>query len=251
MTAPSLQSLLFELILQRKLAETSLKSKDLLIVCAGNDLNSNEFANEIPKPLMNRFLLINFDEFVSIENFIKYAKAKNFDNRVIDYVLYKNSLFTQSKEALKQSTTPRSLEFLSNLIKNENDIEFIRFVAKSCLEENDSIEFVAFVELYEKLINIEKYLDYELKELEKLQNEELFIISLKLTDKLLEKKLDVKKYLNYLEKVAKIRKEFVLVCLKYISLLADKKLKDELSKNIDPRGEIIKLLEQLITYFNY
>jgi len=251
MTSPSLQSLLFELILQRKIAETSLKSKNLLIISAGNDLDSNEYANEIPKPLANRFILINFDEFVSLDSFVKYMKDNDFDNRIISYVLFKNSFFTKSKESLKQSTSPRSIEFLNKLIKGENDLEYIRICSKACLEENDSLEFISFVEMYEKLTNIEKYLDYPIEKLKELKNDELFIITMKLNEMFINNKIDAKKFVEFLEKLAEFRNEYVLVCIKLIKLSNDKNVLDRFVKNLSSKGKVIKTLEELIQYFNF
>jgi len=57
MAMPSLQSLAFEITLQRKVGEWKV-SDGVLIVCAGNPLDVNISANPIPKPLINRLCFI-------------------------------------------------------------------------------------------------------------------------------------------------------------------------------------------------
>jgi len=251
MTPSKLQSILFELILMRKIAEDSLKSKNLLVVGAGNDLESNEYANEIPKPLLNRFIVVYTDDILlNVDYWIKWALQNDIDKRVIDYVLYKNSLFTMSKESLKQSTTPRSLHMLSRIIKGQDDIETIEFFSKALLEEHDSIEFVEFIKLYEKLKDLEKYVkNTEL--LNELNEQELFIISMKITDLYLNNKVDVDKYFNFIESVAKRRREYSLTMYKYIKdIVKDTEKTNKLIEKIlqHKDSEMHKLFNELLTF---
>jgi len=249
MTPPSLQSILFELILQRKIAETSLKSKNLLVVGAGNDLESNEYANEIPKPLLNRFLVINFDEIITYDDFVRYAMNKDFDKRVIYYILFKKSVFTKANESLKQSTTPRSLEMLSDMIKDANDLEYIELVAKSLLEEHDAIEFIAFVENIEKLKDIDEYVK-DITKIHKLEEDQKFIVIMKIVDYYLESKIDARKLadiLTYLKE--KDLAEYVLVALKRIK--ENKEKFDELVDVITREDEYSSLINLAIELNKY
>jgi len=257
MTPSKLQSILFELILQRKIAEDSLKSKNLLIVGAGNDLESNEYANEIPKPLLNRFIVINTDDILlNVDYWLKWALENNVDKRVIDYVLYRSSsmsrgvLFTMSRESLKQSTTPRSLHMLSDMIKDVNDIEYIEFIAKTLLEEHDALEFTEFLRLYEKLTDLEKYVN-NLSLIEGLNEQELFIVTMKVTELYLSNKVDVERYFRFIETIAKKRKEYSLTAYKYIKdIVKDKEKTEKLVEIIlkHKDSEMFQLFNRIISF---
>ncbi|RIB35409.1 MAG: hypothetical protein BXU00_01425 [Candidatus Nanoclepta minutus] len=250
--APSgLQSTLSELILQRKIAEDSLESKNLLVAAVGNDSGSNEYANEIPKQLLNRFIVVNTDNILlNVDYWVKWALQNDIDKRVIDYVLYKNNLFTMAREPLGQSTTPRTLHILSDMIKNENNMEYIELVSKASLEEHDALEFTEFIKLYEKLKDLEKYVkNTEL--LNELNEQELFIVSMKITDMYLNNKVDVDKYFNFIESVAKKRREYSLTMYKYIKDIVKNSEKTNMliEKILQHKdSEMHKLFNELLTF---
>ena len=249
MTSSKLQSILFELILQRKIAETSLKSKNLLIIAGGNDLDSNEYANEIPKPLINRFILVNADEYLlNIDYWVAWAKRNNIDDRIIHYVLFKNKLFTKSEDSLSQSTTPRSLEILSEMIKDENDINMIEVFAKTLLEKNDAIEFTAFVKLYEKLKDINIYIK-DVNKLEELKEDELFIVTMKIVDYYLSNKINVNDLMKVLNKLLELRKEYIVVALKLIKISDMNKFDELTDKIVENDNELYRMLKDMLTFY--
>ena len=160
MTPAKLQAVLFELVLQKKIGETKL-NKDVKVIAAGNPTEYNESADIIPKPLINRFALINFDEVVNLDAIAKVLAKKDIDKRVIYYLYFAGAkkLFNPSSVPFAQSTTPRTLEMLGKAIKGVTNIKEIEFYAKSLLREDDAYEFVGFVEYYEKIGNLEKYIE--------------------------------------------------------------------------------------------
>jgi len=156
MALTSFQSTAFEITLQRKIGEWKL-SDGVLIVCAGNPLNVNISANPIPKPLINRLLFINF-ELPTTEEWLKWAITKKLDERVIAFVKLFEELHKDSEEELEQSTRPRSYELLSDMIKGEEDLEFIKTCAYGYLHKITASKFVKFIQLLSKL-DYRKYLD--------------------------------------------------------------------------------------------
>jgi len=250
--APNLQqSILSELVLQRKIANVYLKAKNLLIIMAGNPNDVNEIANMIPKPFKNRLTILDTDEILlNVDYWTKWAIQNDIDKRVIDYVLYKNNLFTMSRESLKQSTTPRSLHMLSKIIKNVNDLEYIEFVSKALLEEHDALEFTEFVRLYDKLRDLEKYVN-NTSLLNSLNEQELFIVTMKVTELYLSNKVDVEKYFRFIESVAKKRRECSLTAYKYIKDIVNDREKTErliemILKHKD--SEMYKLFNEIISF---
>jgi len=157
MALPSLQSTCFELLLQKKVGEWKL-NENILIVGAGNTLESNVSANPIPKPLINRCILVHFYGF-DTEDWIEWALKKGIDERVISYVKLFRELIKNDEEELRQSTRPRSFEILSDMIKDvDNDLEYIETVAFGCLHQDDAIQFINFIKLMDKL-DYKKYID--------------------------------------------------------------------------------------------
>jgi len=156
MALPSLQSTCFELLLQKKVGEWVL-SKNILIVGAGNTLESNISANPIPKPLINRCILIHFDGF-DTEDWINWALRKGIDERVISYVKLFRELIRDTEDELQQSTRPRSFEILSDMIKDSDDLDYIEMVANGILHKADATQFVNFIRLMNKL-DYRKYVD--------------------------------------------------------------------------------------------
>jgi len=156
MALPSLQSTCFELLLQKKVGEWKL-NENILIVGAGNTLESNISANPIPKPLINRCILVHFYGF-DTEDWIEWALKKGIDERVISYVKLFRELIRDTEDELQQSTRPRSFEILSDMIKDSDDLDYIEMVANGILHKADAVQFTNFVKLMNKL-DYKKYID--------------------------------------------------------------------------------------------
>ena len=248
MTVPTLQSLLFELIFQRKLGEYVIKG-DVLIITAGNDLESNISAKEIPQPLINRLILINANEILDLEGWLEYARENNIDNRIIGWVLFNNRNINYPKESMKQSTTPRSLELLSKMINGENDMDYIRFVAKGLLEENDYIQFIGFVDLYEKLKDIDKYIN-NIELLNELKDDEKIIIMMKITERYIKDKLDLNKFYNILEQLSDKNRLLTVFTIRYLRYQNDDKFKKVFDRIIKENGKLYDLLGQMLEFEN-
>jgi len=196
MALPSLQSTAFEITLQRKVGEWKLSDK-ILIVCAGNPIDVNISANPIPKPLLNRLLLINAT-VPSTDEWLEWAISKNLDERVIAFVKLFEELHKNSEEELEQSTRPRSYELLSDMIKGENDIEFIRTCAYGYLHKVTASKFIKFIEIQQKL-DYKQYLENPEK-VKELNNEEKYALITILVQKF--EKIDTKKLVELIKVMA-------------------------------------------------
>jgi MoxR-like ATPase len=155
MASPSLQSISFELLLQRKVGEWKL-SDNVLILGAGNNLEVNISANVIPKPLINRVIFLKFDGF-DRDTWIEWAVNKNLDSRIIAFVKAFGDLIVDADEELEQSSRPRSYELLSDMIKDEEDLDYIEEVAKGLLHKSSAERFVNFLK-HMKRLDYEKYI---------------------------------------------------------------------------------------------
>ena len=214
MALPSLQSITFELLLQKKIGEWKI-SKDVLIVGAGNTLETNISANPIPKPLINRCLFIHFEAF-DVDDWIKWALDKKLDERVIAYVKLFRELIRDDDNELTQTTRPRSFEILSDMIEDSDDLDYIELVANAVLHKTDAVQFINFVKLMNKLnynIYIEEPTAFDTQEL----NVKYAIITIisKNVDK-----IDKNKLANFIIHISETNSEFALLLL---SLLKSRK----------------------------
>ncbi|MEM4680691.1 MAG: AAA family ATPase [Nanopusillaceae archaeon] len=154
MASPQLQSILFEIFLNKKISQYTL-GENVMIVGTGNRYE-NIASNPIPKPLLNRVLLIDFDNYFNenyLENWINWAIKNNIDKRIISFVkLYGlEVLYDFPEEEFEQITTPRSYELLNKLINNVDDIEEIKIYSYGLLSKKVANKFITFITLILKL----------------------------------------------------------------------------------------------------
>jgi MoxR-like ATPase len=210
MASPSLQSTTFELLLQRKIGEWKINDK-ILLIGAGNSLDVNISANPIPKPLINRVVFLNFEGF-DVEDWLKWAINKQLDERVIAFVSQFKELIVDSEEELEASTRPRSYEILSDLIKNEEDTDYIELVANGTLHKATAVKFIEFVKLMNKL-DYKEYIKEPRKFVELEGQVKYAIITLIARNV---KDINKKDLANFITQISQTDAEFVLLLLSLI-----------------------------------
>jgi MoxR-like ATPase len=210
MASPSLQSTAFELMLQKKIGEWRL-SNNVLVIGAGNTLDVNISANPIPKPLINRCVFIKFDGF-DLEDWIKWAINKQLDERIISFVKMFKELYKDSEEELEQSSRPRSFEILSDLIKEENDIDYIELVAFGTLHKSTATEFVNYIKLFDKL-DYKRYIN-EPTLFDKEETQVKYAIITLLSRNV--NQIDIKSLVNFITHISRNEPEFTMLFLMLI-----------------------------------
>jgi hypothetical protein len=210
MASPSLQSTAFEIILQKKIGEWKLND-NILVIGAGNTLDVNISANPIPKPLINRCVFIKFDGF-DLEDWLRWAISKQLDERVISFVKMFKELYKDSEEELETSTRPRSFEILSDLIKNENDIDYIELIAFGTLHKSTATEFVSFIKLFDKL-DFKKYINEPML-FDKEETQVKYAIITLLARNI--NQIDIKSLINFINHVSRNEPEFIMLLLMLI-----------------------------------
>jgi len=225
MASPSLQSTCFELLLQKKIGEWKL-SENVLIIGAGNSLEVNISANPIPKPLINRVIFLHFEGF-DIEEWLRWAINRKLDSRVISFVKLFGILKKDNEEELKQTTRPRSYEILSDMIANEEDLDYITTIAFSVLEESTASQFIAFVKLLSKL-NYKEYLENPNKFVSETNENKYAIITL--IEKNV-KNIKLEELINFISVISKTDAEFSLLLL--MLLKKHEKLIDKIFEKLD------------------
>jgi MoxR-like ATPase len=215
MASPSLQSTTFELLLQRKIGEWKIND-NILLIGAGNNLDINISANPIPKPLINRVVFLNFEGF-EVEDWLKWAINKQLDERIIAFVKLFKELTVDSEEELETSTRPRSYEILSDLIKGEDDLNYIELVANGTLHKSTAVKFIEFVKLMNKL----DYKEY-IREPSKFSREDgqvkyaiITLIAKNVND------IEKKDLLNFVTQISSTDGEFALLLLSLLKTKAE------------------------------
>lgn len=89
-----------------------------------------------------------------------WARGNNIDHRIISYLGFNESGLYQFDEKLSDSAfpTPRTWEFLSNMIADESNLDTIKLYASGLVGENLAAGFVAYLKLDRK-VNMKELLD--------------------------------------------------------------------------------------------
>jgi len=235
MATVSLQSTAFEILLQRKVGEWKI-SDNVLIIGAGNPIDVNSSANEIPKPLINRCIFIKFDGF-NTDEWIRWASENGIDGRIISFVKLFDELIKDSGEQFEQETRPRSYELLSKMIKGEDDIDYIENVAYATLNMSTASKFVKFIKVMDKL-DYKKYLEKP-KLIEELTNEEKYALVSIIIRKL--KEIDTNKLVKFIEYLSNDILELSAVMLSLIKAEHGKRAVAKIIAKLDE-----KIVERIV-----
>ena len=161
--APAVQSSAYQLILDRRIGEYVLPD-GWAIVAAGNRDGDRGVTYRMPAPLANRF--VHFELDVSVDDWREWAYKSKIDSRIIAYVSYKNEhLFTfDAKSQAKSFATPRSWEYVHNILVSEIEKELLLDVLSGAVGCEVAVSFLSFVKVMNKLPEIQKILSGELRE---------------------------------------------------------------------------------------
>lgn len=164
---PSVMVALYQLILDRAIGEISLNNQ-IGIVCAGNKAEEVGSIFDIPEPLRNR--MQHYELRLEHKLWEEWAFKKNIHPDIISYLHWKpNRLYTfNRKDKDPCFATPRMWFFLSELIENATPKEK-EIRASGTIGEGVAIEFIAFLELQDKL-NVDDLLEFpeKIKEINKI-----------------------------------------------------------------------------------
>jgi hypothetical protein len=120
--APAVQAAGYQLILNRRVGKYVLP-RNVVIVAAGNRESDKGVTYRMPMPLANRFLHIEMrPDFTSWQT---WAVDNMIHRDVVSYLSFaKQDLYDfDSKSSSRAFATPRSWVFVSDLLKNENDMD--------------------------------------------------------------------------------------------------------------------------------
>lgn len=151
--APQLvQAACYQLVLDRKLGEYTLPD-EWSIIAAGNRETDRAVTSRMPSALANRFLHINFD--VDVNDWTQWALANGIKTEIIAFLRFRPNLLHDfnPQKSEKAFPSPRSWEFVSNILKNKPDTEIEFEMISGCVGEGAAAELLGFLKIFRSLPN--------------------------------------------------------------------------------------------------
>ncbi len=139
----SVQAAAYQICLDRKIGEFALPD-NCIVIAAGNRTTDGSVAYKMPKALCNR--LLHFDVVSDFEAWREWAVKNAVDSRVIAFIDLDHSRLCREPSSSELAySTPRSWEFVSNLLKQTKGkpTEIYELIA-GCVGCDIALEFIAF-----------------------------------------------------------------------------------------------------------
>ncbi|TQE99187.1 MAG: AAA family ATPase [Spiribacter salinus] len=145
--APAVQSVAFQLVLERRIGEHELKP-NVLIFAASNRETDRAGVQKMLLPLANRFMHVNLEP--SLDAWKDWALASGVDPMLVAYLNFRPDMLDQFDEALKAGTkafpTPRAWHAVSDVLAAlEGDPDLRNVAVSSIVGEGVGAELAAFL----------------------------------------------------------------------------------------------------------
>lgn len=149
------QAAAYKLILDRMVGSHRLHDH-VVIAAAGNKLSDKAVVNQISTALQSR--LIHFELEVSMKEWVDYAHKAGIDHRIIGYIEYQPSKLMDFRPDHHDTTfpCPRTWEFLSRLIKDEEVNQSSGARIAGTIGEGTAVEFITFAKEMNRLPKLEQ-----------------------------------------------------------------------------------------------
>lgn len=155
--APAVQGSAYQLILNRKVGTYSLPD-NVVVIAAGNKDSDRAVTWRMPTPLANRF--IHFEMRVDFDSWNEWALDNMINPDVVGFLNFsKNSLFDfDPKSPSKAFATPRSWEFVSQVLTDDIDTETASDIIAGTIGEGLMLKFMAHRKISSKLPKVKDIL---------------------------------------------------------------------------------------------
>lgn len=155
-TAPtSVQIAAYQLVLDRAIGNYKMPD-GWRIIAAGNRETDAAMVTKMPSPLANRLIHMNVD--ANIDDWKVWA-SNRVDSRVIGFLNFKTKLLVKIPKAEEKAyPTPRSWEYVSNIIQIYNDPHSADDIIAGAVGEGPAREFLAFIDIYSRLPDVDQIL---------------------------------------------------------------------------------------------
>ncbi len=139
----SVQAAAYQICLDRKIGEFILPD-NCIVVAAGNRTTDQSVSYKMPKALCNR--LMHFNVISSFVAWRKWAVKNGISDMIIAFLAFDNSRLCVEPESSDLAyATPRSWEFVSNILKSTGkSVTELYEVIAACIGNDNALEFDAF-----------------------------------------------------------------------------------------------------------
>jgi len=205
-TAPtSTQQAAYQLILDKRIG-SYVFPRGWRMVAAGNREKDFAAVTRMPSPLANRLIHLNVE--ANIDDWKIWAQGR-IDPRIIAFLGFRPKLLaTLPREEEKAYATPRSWEFVSNILGLYPSVEEAEEIIMGAVGEGATKEFISYLEIYKDLPDIEKVLQGKETKVPK-KADVLYALSSALVAKLKDNYLD-----NFISYTMKMPPEFATLSIR-------------------------------------
>jgi hypothetical protein len=150
---PGTQAAASQLILDRRVGEYVLPD-GWHVIAAGNRLSDKAATHAMPSHVANRFVHLNVE--VDVDAWVQWALGAEVDIRVIAFIKFRRALLHSFDPQAKAMAfpTPRSYEFVSNLLKRGNmPASLLLPMLQGAIGDGAAAELFGFLKVFEKLVD--------------------------------------------------------------------------------------------------
>jgi hypothetical protein len=154
-SAPAMvQASFYQLVLDKRLADYILP-ENAQVILAGNRQTDKGVYNAMPKPLCNR--LIHLHLTADVEAWLSWAAENDVDPRVMAFIRLRKDLlhYVDNKSADPAQTTPRSLQFASDLLKTGIPRSLELTLLSGTIGQGTAMELISMMRIFEEMIDPE------------------------------------------------------------------------------------------------
>lgn len=145
---PAVQSAAYQLVLDRRIGEYKLPD-GWAIIAAGNRETDQGVTYTMPAPLANRFTHIDFE--VHFDDWRQWAVKNGIKPEVVNFINFRPGLLNDFDPDKRAFPTPRSWEFVSRIIDNDQTNEVERALIAGSVGEGAAAELAGFLKIYRNL----------------------------------------------------------------------------------------------------
>jgi hypothetical protein len=149
--------LAFQKLIDRDLDGAEVSPRALFIV-AGNRLEDNAGANDIPMHIRNRFAW--FEVESDVNSWVEWATENKVNKLVIDFIKARPTMLNRFDAKSKENAyaTPRSVTRLASVLDNANPVTWLMLATSIC-GITWAAEFAQFCKLNGQIVSVEDCLD--------------------------------------------------------------------------------------------
>ena len=161
---PSVQAAAYQLVLNRRVGTYRLPD-NVIVVAAGNREADKGVTYRMPAPLSNRF--IHLELRVDFEDWLSWAVDNKVHKDVVGYLSFaKQDLYDfDPKTASRSFATPRSWQFVSELLDDDITDSTIADLVSGAVGEGTAVKFMAHRKVAGKMPNPTDILHGKVKDL--------------------------------------------------------------------------------------